>query len=118
MAHAASALIESASPEGAWDGLAYPFDESLAKKLRAAIAPMDPGLVAAALGDRGDASILLEGGGSGIAIAALTKGDEQPRREGITGAWQRSKELVVGQLRAKAGDLFVEALNAVVGGAE
>jgi hypothetical protein len=47
-------LVEGFGPEGARDGLAHPLDEGLALEGGAREAPVDPALVATALGDRGD----------------------------------------------------------------
>ena len=57
----AVALVESIGPEGSRDGLFRPLDERLADERRAREAPVDPGVVAASLGDGGDADVLLEG---------------------------------------------------------
>jgi hypothetical protein len=64
-------------PEGARDGLPHPLDEGLAEKGGALITPVDGGLVAAAVGDGGDAGVLLERGGVREALAALAEGDEE-----------------------------------------
>src|SRR6185295_6194021 len=57
----AVALVECFGPEGARDGLPYPLDEGLALESGAREAPVDPALVAAALGDRRDTHVLLQG---------------------------------------------------------
>jgi hypothetical protein len=77
--HAASlaAGVEGVGPEGARDGLPYPLDEGLSEEGGALITPVDGGLVAAALGDGGDAGVLLERGGIREALAALAEGDEE-----------------------------------------
>ena len=54
----AVALVEGFGPERARDGLAHPLDEGLALEGGAREAPVDPALVAAALGDGRDAYVL------------------------------------------------------------
>jgi hypothetical protein len=63
-AASSATLIEGVGPEGARDGLPDPFYEGLAEEGGAAIAPMDGGFVATALGDWSDAGVLLERGAS------------------------------------------------------
>jgi hypothetical protein len=79
---------------------------------------VDPGFVAAALGDGRNARVLLKRGGGREALAALTEGDQEPRRESRSSAWQCPKELVVGQFGAEPGDLDVEALDGGAGSAQ
>jgi hypothetical protein len=88
------------------------------RKVGHPITPMDGGLVAAALGDRGDASVLLERGGVWEAFAALAEGGEEARGQRRAGAWQGADKGVVGQLRGKLADLVVETLDGSAGGAE
>ena len=71
--------------------LADPLDEGLAQEGGARPAPVDPVLVAAALGDRRDAGVLLERGGVGEALAPLAEGGEQPRGEDRASARQGAK---------------------------
>src|SRR6202521_287340 len=52
--------VIGARPERFVDGLARPFNEGLAQECRALPAPVHPALLAAALGDRGDAGVLLQ----------------------------------------------------------
>jgi hypothetical protein len=68
-------------------------------------------LVAAALGDGGDAGVALNLGGALITLALFTEGGEQSRGKGCTGTRQRSKQGIVGQGLADAGDLGIEALE-------
>ena len=100
--HAASLApgVEGVGPEGARDGLPDPLDEGLSEEGGALIAPVDPGLVAAAFGDGGDAGVLLERGGVWEALAALAEGHEQARGKGGASARQGAEESVVGQLGA------------------
>ena len=90
MLHAASFAfgVEGVDPEGARGGLRDALDEALAKKDGVAVAPMDGGLVAAALGDRGYAGVLLEEGGVREAFVALSEGDADVRNS--LGRWQNS----------------------------
>jgi hypothetical protein len=74
------------------DGFAGPSYKSLAKKLWALEAPVDPAHTPATFGDGRNSSILLKLNGGGIALALFAKGDEETRGEDGTGAWKRSKE--------------------------
>jgi len=114
----AVALVEGFGPEGARDGLAYPLDEGLALEGGAGETPVDPALVAAALGDRGDTDVLLQGGSVWKPLASFTEGDEQARSEGGTGARESVKELVVGELGGERCYLCIEAFDSGVDGTE
>jgi hypothetical protein len=72
---------------------------------------MDPMLLAAALGDRSDAGEALQLGGALITLTLFTEGGEQARGESCTGTRQRSKQGVVGQGFAYAGDLGIKILD-------
>jgi putative addiction module component (TIGR02574 family) len=72
---------------------------------------VQPGLVAAALGDGRHTRVLLQSGGVGKALASLAKSDQKPRHESRSSARQRSEELVVGQRGRKVGDRGVVALD-------
>jgi hypothetical protein len=91
------AVVEGFGPEGAGDGLADPLDEGLAQEGGAGPAPVDPGLVAAALGDRGDADVALERLGGGEALARLAEGRQQAGGKDGPSARQCAEERVVGQ---------------------
>src|SRR4249920_2027081 len=92
----ALALVIGAGPERARDRAAGPFDEGLAQEGRAGEAPMDPALVAAALQYGCNARVLLELGGTGVALALFAKGDEQAGREDRAGTGQRCEQRIVG----------------------
>ena len=70
------AVVEGAGPERVRDGAGDPLDERLAQERRARPAPVDPVLVAAALGDGRDAGISLNLGGALITLTLFTEGDE------------------------------------------
>jgi hypothetical protein len=107
----AVALVEGLSPEGARDSLAHPFDESLALEGWAREAPVDPALVAAALGDGSDADVLLQGRRVREALSSFTEGHQQTRSQSGTGTGERVEELVVGELGAERSDLCIEAFD-------
>jgi len=90
-------FVEGLRPRATGDGLSGPFDESLAENLAAAVAPVDPALVAAAFDDGSDAHALLDGGGVGEALATLTEGGEQPRGERAPRAREIRKQRIVGK---------------------
>jgi len=70
-------LVEGFRPEGAGDGLGGPLHEGLPDEFAAAIAPVHPSLVAAALHDRSDAGALLERRGCREAVAVLAEGHQR-----------------------------------------
>src|SRR6267154_5782975 len=88
--------VVGAGPEGFIDGLPRPFDERLAQELRALPAPVHPALLAAALGHRGNAGVLLQCIRPVEAFALLAKGREQAWRQLGTGARQALEQGVVG----------------------
>src|SRR5688572_6940162 len=114
----AVALIEGLGPEGARDSLPDPLDEGLALEGGACKAPVDPALVATALGDGGDTHVLLQGGSVGESLTSFTEGNQKARSQCGPGTWERVKELVVGELGAERGDLCIEAIDGSVHGAE
>jgi hypothetical protein len=114
----AVAFIEGLGPEGTRDGLANPLDEGLALKGWAGEAPVDPALVAAALGDWGDADVLLEGSSVWEPFSALTESNQQARSECGPSTGERVEELEVGELGAERSDLGVEAFDCGVDGVE
>src|SRR5262249_22179356 len=105
------ALVVRSRPEGAWNGFPGPFDKGLTEELRGAKAPVDPRLVPAALGDRGDADAPLDGGRVGESFALLPKGRQQSCGEDRSRSGQCAEEPVVGQLVAQTRDLAIEALD-------
>jgi hypothetical protein len=77
-----------------------------------------PALVAAALGDWGDADVLLEGSSVWEPFSALTEGNQQARSECGPSTGERVEELKVGELGAERSDLGVEAFDCGVDGVE
>ena len=61
-------------PVAVRNGKGGPFHEGLAQELGALQPPMDPRLVAAALGDRSNPRLALELAGTGVALALLAEG--------------------------------------------
>ena len=57
---------------------------------------MDPTLVAAALQYGCDTCVLLDLGGTGVALALFAEGDEQPGREDRAGTGQGREQGIVG----------------------
>ena len=65
--------IVGGGPEGMRNGGARPFDKGLADEGGALQTPVDPVLVATALGDRSDAGVALNLGGALIALTLFTE---------------------------------------------
>src|SRR6266705_2335233 len=101
--------IVGGGPEGAGNGGAGPFDKGLPEERGTLQSPVDPVLLATALGDRSDAGVALNLAGALIALTLFTESGEQSRGEGYTGTGQRSKQGVVGQGFAHGSDLAIEA---------
>src|SRR5690348_4860656 len=104
-------LVVGFGPVAVWDGQGGPLDEGLTQELRTLQAPVHPGLVAAALGDRSDTGILLDLVGTGVALTLFAECGQQPWRERGTGAGQRAEQRVVRQRRSELGDLLLVALD-------
>ena len=80
-------LEEEFSPGAMENGLVGVFEKALMQEVGPAPAAMDPVLVfAAALGDRGNAAVLLEGGGTLVAGAFAAEGTAESGCEGGPGA--------------------------------
>jgi hypothetical protein len=105
-------------PERMADGCAGPFHEGLSKQLRALEAPVDPARTPTTFGDGGKARILLELRGVGIALALFAKGDEEPRGEDGTGAWEGVKAREVGMGWRELRHGAVKRPDRLQGGAE
>lgn len=112
-----SALLTlvNAGPERTIDRLPGPLDQALARKGGALPAPMHPGFLSAALGDRGNTGALLELRGVGIAIALLAEGGEQSRRQDSPCSRQRLKQHIVRQRVSDGGDFSIEAFDGLQG---
>jgi hypothetical protein len=67
--------------EGMPDRFGGPLDERVPEELWTLEAPVHPGLLAAAFGDRRDPRIFLQVGGRGIAFPLFAEGDKQPGGE-------------------------------------
>src|SRR5579863_4161773 len=89
--------VVGARPERFVDGLARPFDEGLAQEFRALPAPVHPALLAAALGDRRDAGVLLQFISALEALTLLAECSQQARRQMRTCSGQAVKQVEVGQ---------------------
>src|SRR6478735_10622443 len=94
------------------DGAGRPLDERLAEEGRARPAPVDPVLVAAALGDRSDPDTFLYGRRVCETIAMLAECCQQSRREDWPSAGEIVEEFEIGKRFAASGDVGVEASNA------
>ena len=80
-------LEEEFGPGAMENGLVGVFEEALMEEVGPAPAAMDPVLVfAAALGDRSNAAVLLNGGGTLVAGALAAEGTAEPGCEGGPGA--------------------------------
>jgi len=73
-------------------------------------------LVSAALGDGGDAGVLLEGGCAVIAVALSAEGGQEPCGEDRAGAGKGLEELEVREALAAACDLVIEVGDGAVEG--
>ena len=69
-------LVIELCPEGVPDRCSGPLHERWSEELWTLEAPVDPGLLPAAFGDRYHTRLLLQCGGRGIACALVAKGDE------------------------------------------
>jgi hypothetical protein len=87
--------IVGAGPERPVDRLCRPLHERLAQELRALPAPVHPALLAAALGHRGNAGVLLQFIRPVEAVALLAEGSEQARRQLKADARQALEQGVV-----------------------
>ena len=97
-------LEEEFGPGTMEDGLVGVFEEALMKEVGPGPAAMDPVLVfAAALGDRGNAAILLDGGGALVAGAFAAEGAAEPRREGGPGAGEALPDGGIGMGERRVG---------------
>src|ERR1700730_9561910 len=103
--------VIGARPERFVDGLACPFDKGLAQEGRTLPAPVHPALLAAALGDRGDARVLLQFIGALEAVMLLAECSQQARRQMRTCSGQAVKQVEVGQRPCDCRDLPVEHVD-------
>ncbi len=94
--------VVGARPERFFDGLARPFDEGLAQEFRALPAPVHPALLAAALGDRRDAGVLLQFISALEALTLLAECSQQARRQMRTCSGQAVNRSKSGSVRATA----------------
>ena len=106
------ALVEGPCPERVWNGAGDPLDESLAEEFGASPTPVDPVGLATALGDWRNAREPLQCSGGSEAVALLTEGNEESRREDLSCAGKVGKQFEVGKRLAATCDLFVEADDA------
>ena len=81
-------LGEDAGPEGMPDRCSRPLHARVAEDRRTLEAPVHPGWLAAACGDRGDARLCLPCGGRGRAVALLAEGDEEAGGPDRPSAWE------------------------------
>jgi hypothetical protein len=107
-------IIEGARPERAGNGLGAPLDEGLAEEFGAGPAPVNPMLVAAALGEGRNAREHLQGSGVGEAFAAFAEGGRESRGEDGACTGEGGEELVVGERPTEARDLGVEGGDSLV----
>jgi hypothetical protein len=99
-------------------GFCRPFDERLAQERGALETPVDPGGVPAPLGHGGNARILLQFIGRGVAVALFAEGDEETRGKDRTGAWKAIKQGEVGMVLGTLCNSVVEGLDGLQGHAE
>jgi hypothetical protein len=114
----AQRLIIGTGPEGVADGVGRPLDEGLAQKCRALPAPVDPGLVAAAFGHRGNPGVCLERISCGVAVAWFADGGEEARSEDGASAWQGVKHGEIGMTLGVWRNGVVEGVDGLQGDAE
>ncbi len=111
-------MIVCSGPAGSRDRQRGPFDEGLAEELRTFQAPVDPGGIAAALGDGRDTGVALHVGGGGIPFALLAEGGEESGAEDRAGSGDAVEDGEVRMRRRAFGDLSVEALDRLQRGSE
>src|ERR1700686_5342950 len=103
--------VIGARPERFVDGLACPFDKGLAQEGRTLPAPVHPALLAAALGDRGDARVLLQFIGALEAVTLLAECSQQARRQIRTCSGQAVKQVEAGQRSWDCRDFLIEHVD-------
>jgi hypothetical protein len=111
-------LVVDLCPEGRPARFCCPLHERLSEELWTLEAPVYPGLLAAAFGDRGDARLFLQCGGGGRACALFAKGDEEAGGEDRPSAWEGLEEGEVGMGLGPLRDGGVEVCDGVPGDAE
>src|SRR5712692_8925837 len=84
LAFTALLLVIGARPERMAHRFTGPFDKNLAQEFRATIAPVDPGLVSAAVSHRRDTGILQEIAGVGKTVTVFAESGQQSRGELFT----------------------------------
>ena len=111
-------LVVDLGPEGMPDRFGGPLHARLSKELWTLEAPVHPGLLPAAFGDRCNARIFLQCGGRGIASPLFAKGDEEAGGEDRASAWEGLEEGAVGMGLGPLRDGGVELGDGLQGDAE
>jgi hypothetical protein len=105
-------------PEGMPDRFRRPRHKRVAEELGTLEAPVDPRLLPAAFGDRGNPRLFLQCGRGGRACAWFAKGDEQAGGEDRPSAWEGLKEGEVGRALGPLRAGGVEVGDGLQGDAE
>src|SRR5262245_5086360 len=111
-------LVIELGPEGMPDRFCRPLHKRLAEELWTLEAPVDPSLLPAAFGDRGNTGIFLQFGSGGIACALFAKGDEEAGSEDRPSTWEGLEEGKVGMALGTLCDGGVEVGDGLQGDAE
>ena len=102
-------------PEGVPDRFSGPLHERLSEELWTLEAPVHPGRLPAAVGDRGTAHLFLQFGGRGRACALFAKGDEEAGGENRPSTWEGLEEGEVGRGLGPLRDGEVEISDGLQG---
>ena len=111
-------LVVELGPEGMPDRFRRPLYKRLAEERWTLEAPVDPGLLPAAFGDRGNTRIFLQFGSGSIACALFAKGNEKAGGEDRPRAWEGLEEGEVGMALGTLRDGGVEVGDGLQGDAK
>lgn len=111
-------FIKGASPGGSAEGVMSELMEGLSEKGGASPSPMDPGGIAATLGDGGDAGVLLKVFREGETGAIGAEGGQKTWGHDLSGAWEVGKEKGIGMGVEEGLNGLVIALDGLVEGSE
>lgn len=111
-------FIKGAGPKRLADRLSGPLDKGLSQKFWAAHSPVHPGFVAAAVGHRCDAGVVLQIVGLRITMALFAESCQQAWGVNGSGAWQGIEECEVAVLTGKLGDARIETMDSIEGCAQ
>jgi hypothetical protein len=111
-------LVIDPRPEGMPDRFGCPLDERVPEARWTLEAPVHPGLLAAAFGDRRDPRIFLPCGGGGITFPWFAEGDEPPGGEDGTRAWESLEQGEIRMVLSARCDGVIQGLDGLQGDPE